>query len=136
MGTTTFKRVLGEDEQGEFVVKRFETAWQHARARGPRREPEETNQLERVTIADTELGVLQAPGEEAVGAAGELVLEEEDEEVGGGELVGLRLDQAGLEARGHAAEGKVAQGAQEFGGVHRHRLLPFGRDPGGGHGSG
>src|SRR5215475_10993205 len=43
---------LGEDEQGEFVVKRLETARQHARARGPGREPEETNELERVTRAD------------------------------------------------------------------------------------
>src|SRR5215510_1027216 len=44
---------LGEDEQGEFVVKCFETARQHARARGPCREPEETKELERVAIADT-----------------------------------------------------------------------------------
>src|SRR5262245_10081149 len=66
---------LGEDEQGEFVVKCFETARQHARARGPCREPEETNELERVAIADTRRRHAGAGGDAGHREAHEVVAE-------------------------------------------------------------
>src|SRR5947209_7250663 len=75
-------------------------------------------------------------GEEAVGAAGEFVLEEEGEEVGVGAAIGLRLDEPCLEARGDAAEPEVAERVEEFRELHRHRLLRVGRDPGGDRGRG
>src|SRR5438093_140034 len=69
-------------------------------------------------------------------AAGEFGLEEEGEEVGVGAAIGLRLDEPRLEARGDAAEPEVAERVEEFRELHRHRLLPAGRDPGGDRGRG
>src|SRR5439155_26252282 len=74
-------------------------------------------------VGVAKLGLLEPAGEEAVGAAGEFVLEEEGEEVGVGAVVGLRLDEARLEARGDAAETEVAECAEEFRELHRRRLL-------------
>ena len=87
-------------------------------------------------VGIAKLGLLEPAGEEAVGAAGEFVLEEEGEEVGVGAAIGLRLDEPCLEARGDAAETEVAERVEEFRELHRHRLLRVGRDPGGGRGRG
>src|SRR5881628_494357 len=91
----------------------------------------EVEAVERL-VGVAELGLLEAAGEEAVGAVGELVLDEEREEVGGGAVIGLSLDEPGVEALGHAAEAELAEGAEEFRELHRHRLLPAARDLGGG----
>src|SRR5438046_109485 len=53
-----------------------------------------------------------------------------------GAAIGLRLDEPCLEARGDAAETEVAERVEEFRELHRHRLLPAGRDPGGDRGRG
>ena len=87
-------------------------------------------------VGIAKLGLLEPAGEEAVGAAGEFVLEEEGEEVGVGAAIGLRLDEPCLEARGDAAEPEVAERVEEFRELHRHRLLRAGRDPGGDRGRG
>ena len=87
-------------------------------------------------VGVAKLGLLEAAGEEAIGAAGEFVLEEEGKEVGVGAAIGLRLDEPRFQARGDAAEAEVAERAEEFRELHRHRLLPAGRDPGGDRGRG
>src|SRR5437762_459609 len=87
-------------------------------------------------VGVAKLGLLEPAGEEAIGAAGEFVLEEEGEEVGVGAAIGLRLDEPRLEARGDAAEPEVAERGEEVRELHRRRLLPAGRDPGGGRGRG
>src|SRR5437773_2600112 len=102
------------------------------------RDPDKTLEGEAVEglVGIAKPGLLEPAGEEAVGAAGEFVLEEEGEEVGVGAVIGLRLDEPRLEARGDAAETEVAERAEEFRELHRRRLLPAGRDPGGGRGRG
>src|SRR3989442_1428994 len=87
-------------------------------------------------VGIAKVGLLEPAGEEAVGAAGEFVLEEEGEEVGVGAAIGLRLDEPRLQTRDHAAETEVAQSVEEFRELHRRRLLPAGRDPGGDRGRG
>jgi hypothetical protein len=86
-------------------------------------------------VAVAKLRLFEAAGEEAIGAPGELVLDEQRQRVGERELVGLGLDEAGLERLRHAAEAELAQRAEEFRELHR-RLLPEGRDPRGGRGRG
>src|SRR6266436_3177506 len=58
-------------------------------------------------VGVAEVRLFEAAGEEPVGAAGELVLDEEREEVRGREVIGLGLDEPRLETLGHAAEGRV-----------------------------
>ena len=48
----------------------------------------------------------------------ELVLDERGEEVDRGELLGLRLEQPGLEGGGHAGAAELAQGALQFDEIH------------------
>src|SRR5207253_9574748 len=80
-------------------------------------------------VGVAKLGLLEAAGEEAIGAAGEFVLEEEGEEVGVGAVIGLRLDKPRLQARRHAAEAEGAQGAVELRELQRHRLRAGGAGP-------
>ena len=82
------------------------------------------------------MSVFETAGEEAIGPTGELVLEEQGEEVGEGELIGLALDQTGVEIVGDPAEAEVAQDTNEVRKLHRHHLLLGGRDLGGGRGNG
>jgi hypothetical protein len=65
-----------------------------------------------------EAGLLDAAGEQAVLAAEELVADERGEEVDGRQLGGLGLEQAGLEAGGHAGAAELAEGALQFDEVH------------------
>src|SRR5262249_56657244 len=51
-GVAAVRTARGQDEQGEFIVECFEAARQHAGTRGPRGQPEEANELERMAIAD------------------------------------------------------------------------------------
>jgi hypothetical protein len=65
-----------------------------------------------------EAGLLHAPLEEAILAAEEFLLDEAREEVERDELLGLRLEEPRLEARGHAGAAELAQGALQFDHVH------------------
>jgi hypothetical protein len=70
----------------------------------------EVKAVERL-VGIAEVGLGEAAGEEAIGAAGELVLEEEGQEVGEREVLGLGLHEAGLETRRDAAERRRGRGA-------------------------
>jgi 3-octaprenyl-4-hydroxybenzoate carboxy-lyase Rift-related domain len=65
-----------------------------------------------------EAGLLHAAFEEAVLAADEFILDEVGEEIDGGQLLGLRFEQGGLEADGHAGAVELPQGALQFDEVH------------------
>jgi hypothetical protein len=95
----------------------------------------EVEAVERL-VGVAELRLFEPASEQPVGAARELVLDEEREEVGGREVIGLGLEKARLEALGHAAEGELAERAEEFRELHRHRLLPAEHDPEAGRGRG
>ncbi len=68
--------------------------------------------------AVAEAGLLDAAVEQPVLAAEELVLDERGEEVDGGQLLGLGLEQPGFEAGGHAGAAELAEGALQFDEVH------------------
>jgi hypothetical protein len=71
-------------------------------------------------LADVaEAGVLDAALEEPVLAPKELVADEGGEEIDRGHLVRLRLEQPGLQARGHAGAAELAQGTLQFDEIHR-----------------
>src|SRR6516164_2245393 len=65
-----------------------------------------------------EAGLCHPAIEEPVLTALELVLHERGEEIDGGELLRLGLQQPGLEAGGHAGAAELAQGAVQFDEVH------------------
>ncbi len=70
-------------------------------------------------LADVaEAGLLDAALEEAILAADEFVLDEAGEEIDRGQLLGLRFEQAGLQAGGDAGAAELAQGALQFDDVH------------------
>src|SRR5262249_5073050 len=70
-------------------------------------------------LADVPEGrLLQAPLQEAILAAQELVLNEAGEEIDGRELLGLRLQEAGVQAGRDARAAELAQGALQFDDVH------------------
>jgi len=71
-------------------------------------------------VGVAELGLFQAAGEQAIGATGELVVEEEREEVGERELIGLALHESRFEVVGDSAEAELAECANELGELHRH----------------
>ena len=73
--------------------------------------------------AVAEGGLLDAPLDESVLAALELVLDEHGEEVERRHLLGLGLEQAGLKGIGHAGEAELAEGAIDFDGVHGVSLV-------------
>ena len=65
-----------------------------------------------------EARLLQAPFEEPILPADELVLDEAREEIDGGQLLGLRLEQADLQPGRDARAAELAQGALQFDDVH------------------
>src|SRR5262249_6384820 len=76
-GVAAVRTARGQDEQGEFIVERFEAARQHAGTHGPRGQPEEANELERVAIADARRRDAGARGDARHGEAHEVVAERE-----------------------------------------------------------
>jgi hypothetical protein len=70
-----------------------------------------------------ETGALHAALEKAVLAALQLVLHERGDEIERRPVVGLRLDDAGLEGGGHARDAQLAQGAGDFGEGHSGLLV-------------
>jgi hypothetical protein len=54
-------------------------------------------------------GLLEAAGEEAILAPDEFILDEPGDEIDGGKLFGLGLEQAGLEPGGHARAAELMQ---------------------------
>src|SRR5437899_8679273 len=62
--------------------------------------------------------LLQVPFEEPILPADELVLDEAREEIDGGQLLGLRLEQADLQPGRDARAAELAQGALQFDDVH------------------
>jgi len=69
-------------------------------------------------VGVSESGLLVSPCEEAVLAALELVGDERGEQVDGGELLGLGLEQARFEDVGHAGEAQLAQRLVYFDEIH------------------
>jgi hypothetical protein len=59
-------------------------------------------------------GQLHPPFQKPVLAADELMLDEVGEEIGGRKLLGLRVDEAGLEAVRDAGAAELAEGALQF----------------------
>ena len=59
-------------------------------------------------VGVSESGLLVSPGEQPVLAALEFVGDERGEEVDRGHLLGLRLEQTGVENVGHAGEAQLA----------------------------
>src|SRR5262249_42503809 len=76
-GVAAGRAARGQDEQCEFVVEGVEAAWQHARTRGPRRQPEEPDELEGVAIADARRHHVGACGDACHREAHEVVGERE-----------------------------------------------------------
>src|SRR5262249_14716047 len=74
-GVAAVRTARGQDEQGEFIVERFEAARQHTGTRGPCGQPEEANELERVAIADARRRDAGARGDVRHGEADEVVPE-------------------------------------------------------------
>lgn len=70
-----------------------------------------------------EAGALHAVLEEAVLPALQLVLHERGDEIERRPVIGLRLDDAGLEGGGHARDAQLAQGAGNFGECHSGLLV-------------
>src|SRR5262249_2681162 len=72
-----------------------------------------------------EAGLRQAPFEQAILPAEQLVLDEAREEVERDEGLGLSLEQACLKPGGHAAAAELAQGTLQFDHVHEEPSWVF-----------
>src|SRR5262245_5878928 len=134
-GVAAVRTARGQDEQGEFIVERFEAARQHTGTRGPCGQPEEANELERVAIADARRRDAGARGDARHDEADEVVPEGEPPHFLGdargglapqglGALEGMRLHfiEAELELPAFVVE------RADFGGRVGHRIEQRGEE--------